>query len=98
MKERDMEKAKTAHLEEIPRLRKIEGQVRGIQRMIQDERYCVDIINQLQSAEAAIKRVEENILERHIKGCVQESFLQGTGEDRVAKIREIVAVLKKVRK
>lgn len=93
-----MKKTGTPHLEEISRLRKIEGQVRGIQRMIEERRYCVDILTQLASARAALRRVEERVLERHLRGCVQESFDTGSAEDRRAKIREIIEVLRLIRR
>ena len=88
----------TTHFEEIVRLKRIEGQMRGIQRMIQEKRYCIDILTQLSSIVGAIKSVEESILERHIKGCVQQSFTKGSSEDRTKKIDEIIEVLKKFRK
>jgi DNA-binding FrmR family transcriptional regulator len=88
----------TTHFEEIVRLKRIEGQMRGIQRMIQEKRYCIDILTQLSSIVGAIKSVEESILERHIKGCVQQSFKKGSNEDRTKKIDEIIEVLKKFRK
>ena len=77
-----MRKHGTSHLEEIARLRKIEGQVRGILRMIEERRYCVDILTQLASVRGALRRVEERILERHLRGCVQDSFNTGKAEAR----------------
>jgi len=88
----------TFHHEEIPRLKRIEGQVKGIQKMIENERYCIDILTQLSSVQGAIKSVEENILERHLKGCVQHSFSKGNKADRAEKIAEVIDVLKKFRK
>jgi DNA-binding FrmR family transcriptional regulator len=88
----------TTHLEEIIRLKKIEGQIRGVQRMIEDKRYCIDILTQLASISGALKRVEENILERHLKGCVQNSLYKGNKDDRERKIEEVVQILQKFRK
>jgi DNA-binding FrmR family transcriptional regulator len=88
----------TTHEEELTRLRRIEGQIRGIQKMIEEKRYCVDILTQINSVVGAIERVEENILERHLKGCVDYSFDKGTREDRSKKISEIIDVLRKFRK
>lgn len=88
----------TTHLEEIGRLKKIEGQIRGIQRMIEEKRYCVDILIQIASIKGAIKKVEESILERHLRGCVRESFKNGSTEDRTEKINEIIEVLRKSRR
>ena len=88
----------TTHEEELIRLRRIEGQIRGVQKMIEEKRYCVDILTQLSSIVGAIKGVEENILERHLKGCVQHSFIKGKNEDKAKKIDEVIKVLKKFRK
>lgn len=93
-----MAKQLTFHHKEMPRLRRIEGQIRGIQKMIEDERYCIDILTQLSSVQGAIKSVEENILERHLKGCVQHSFTKGNKADKAEKIAEVIDVLKKFRK
>lgn len=58
----------------IKRLKRIEGQVKGIQNMIEDERYCIDILVQVSAAKAAIDKVGKIILENHIKGCITESI------------------------
>jgi DNA-binding FrmR family transcriptional regulator len=88
----------TTHEEELPRLRRIEGQIRGLQKMIEEKRYCVDILTQINSVVGAIERVEENILERHLKGCVDYSFAKGSREDRTKKVDEIIDVLRRFRK
>lgn len=88
----------TTHDEENVRLRRIEGQIRGIQKMIEEKRYCIDILTQLSSIVGAIKSVEENILNRHLKGCVQESLSKRNKGDRTKKIDEVIDVLKKFRK
>ena len=93
-----MNEQKTTHFEDIVRLKRIEGQIRGVQKMIEDKRYCIDILTQLSSVVGAIKGVEQNILERHLKGCVQQSFAKGSKQDRGQKIDEVVDVLKKFRK
>jgi DNA-binding FrmR family transcriptional regulator len=93
-----MNKHTTTHFEDIVRLKRIEGQIRGVQKMIEDKRYCIDILTQLSSVVGAIKGVEESILERHLKGCVQQSFNKGNKQDRTKKIDEVVDVLKKFRK
>ena len=87
-----------SHDVEILRLKKIEGQIRGVQKMIQDRRYCIDILTQLSSVVGAVKSVEESILERHLKGCVQQSFTRGPQNNRQEKIDEVIDVLKKFRK
>ena len=88
----------TTHEAELVRLRRIEGQIRGIQKMIEEKRYCVDILTQISSIVGAIKGVEENILERHLKGCVNQSFTKGSKEDKTKKVDEVIGVLKKFRK
>lgn len=88
----------TTHEAELVRLRRIEGQIRGIQKMIEEKRYCVDILTQISSIVGAIKGVEDNILERHLKGCVHESFTKGSKQDKAQKIDEVIEVLKKFRK
>jgi len=93
-----MKEQKTTHLDEIVPLKRIEGQIRGIQKMIEEKRYCIDILTQLSSVVGAIKRVEENILNRHLRGCVRESFKKGNREDKTNKIDEVIDVLQKFRK
>jgi len=93
-----MEKLKTTHEEELPRLKKIEGQIRGIHRMIEAKKYCVDILNQLSAVSGAIMKVEERILTRHLRGCVQRSLTGEDPEDRDRKIQEIITLIAKFRK
>ena len=88
----------TTHFDEIVPLKRIEGQIRGIQKMIEEKRYCIDILTQISSVSGAIKRVAGNILSRHLKGCVQSSFLGGNRENKEKKINEIIDVLKKFRR
>jgi DNA-binding FrmR family transcriptional regulator len=93
-----MKEQVTTHNEEIVPLKRIEGQIRGIQKMIEEKRYCIDILTQLSSIVGAIRRVEENILNRHLRGCVRESFTKGNKEDKANKIDEVIGVLQKFRK
>ena len=88
----------TTHEAELVRLRRIEGQIRGVQKMIEEKRYCVDILTQLTSIVGAIKSTEENILVRHLKGCVHQSFTKGSKDDKAKKIDEVIEVLKKFRR
>ena len=88
----------TTHDAELVRLRRIEGQIRGVQKMIEEKRYCVDILTQISSIVGAIKSVEENILERHLKGCVNQSFTKGNKDDKAKKMDEIIEVLRKFRR
>ncbi len=90
-----MNDQKTTHEQELIRLRRIEGQIKGVQRMIEQKRYCVDILTQLNSIVGAIRSVEGNILERHLRGCVHQSFAKGSKEDKARKIEEVVDILKR---
>ena len=83
----------TTHDDQITRLRKIEGQIRGVQRMIEEQRYCIDILNQLQAVEAAIKGVEANILRKHLQGCVSSAFRAGSEREQDGKLDEIMELL-----
>jgi DNA-binding FrmR family transcriptional regulator len=87
----------TPQHDELTRLRRIEGQVRGIQRMIQEERYCVDLLTQLRSVQSALQRVNDSILERHLRHCVVDAARSGSEELREARIREVMTVLERGR-
>ena len=69
-----METHHMRHMDQLPRMKRIAGQVVGIQRMIEEGRYCMDILIQLRAVRAALKRVEGNILERHLKHCVAQAI------------------------
>ena len=72
------------------RLRRIEGQVRGLQRMVDEDKYCIDILTQLSSVQAALRAVGMGLLDDHVRHCVRESIEQGSGE---AKIEELMAAV-----
>lgn len=76
----------------VARLRKVEGQVAGIQRMIEDEKYCVDVLLQLGAAQAALGRVADIILESHIATCVTDSMRTGNDVLRAKKVEELMKV------
>lgn len=75
------------------RLRKMEGQIKGIQKMVEDDKYCVDVLNQLYSIIAATQNVAGIILKDHIHGCVKDALKHD--EDGVAKVDELVAVVQR---
>lgn len=79
-----------AHDGELDALARIEGQLRGIQKMIEDRRYCVDILTQTRSIHAALRRVERSILETHLRTCVQRAMCAGDAEEREQKMAEIL--------
>lgn len=62
------------HSENLPRINRIIGQTEGIKKMITEERYCIDIINQIRAARSALKALETNILNKHLMHCVAQSF------------------------
>lgn len=74
------------------RLNRIAGQVQGIQRMVDDDRYCVDILTQIAAARAALGKVSNQVLEAHLDTCVVTSFASGNENDREAKVRELLDV------
>lgn len=80
------------------RLRRIEGQVRGIGRMVDEDRYCIDVLHQLQAVRAALHKVEEEILKDHVHHCVAHAFASGDAVDQHAKIDELVEVVGRLTK
>ena len=83
------------HSVENPRLNRISGQVDGVKKMIEENRYCPDILAQIKAIRSALKSVEANILERHLSGCVKEAIESGTQKQRTQKIEEIKELFKK---
>lgn len=75
------------------RLARIEGQVRGISKMVSDDRYCIDVIRQVQAVKAALAGLEAVILEDHVATCVEEALTGTDVNDRREKVDELVAVL-----
>jgi DNA-binding FrmR family transcriptional regulator len=75
------------------RLRRIEGQVRGLQRMVQEDTYCIDVLTQVNSVTAALRAVGMGLLEDHVRHCVAESIERGTGGE---KIEELMAAVNRL--
>lgn len=75
------------------RLGRIEGQVRGILRMVEEDRYCVDVLTQISAVRAALHKVEEEILRDHVQHCVAHAFQEGDIAEQRTKLDELVAVL-----
>ncbi len=82
-----MQNHSPSHIENMPRLNRIAGQVEGIKKMIEDGRSCTDIISQLRAVRSALKAVESNILHAHLQHCVAQSF--ASEEDKDEKIAEL---------
>ena len=81
------------HQSQIARLRRAEGQIRGVVRLINDGKYCIDILNQLKAAQKALASVEANILETHLESCVTSAIKNS--DDADAKISELTRLLKR---
>src|SRR4249920_3242925 len=84
------QEAKTSCLK---RLNRIEGQVRGLARMVEADRYCIDIVTQISAVRAALRRAEEEILEDHVGHCVEHAITTGDRVDQRKKIAELMDVL-----
>ncbi|WP_029351150.1 metal-sensitive transcriptional regulator [Bosea sp. 117] len=78
------------------RLNRIEGQVRGLSRMVEENRYCIDIVTQVAAVRAALKKVEEEVLRDHVAHCVEHAIRSGDADEQRRKITELVATLGKV--
>lgn len=77
----------------LGRLGRIEGQVRGLARMVAEDRYCIDIVTQISAVRAALRRVEEEILRAHVAHCVDHAIRSGDQADQRRKIAELMDVL-----
>lgn len=82
----------------IKRLRRIEGQVRGIERMIEDERYCIDILQQMQAIKSAFAKVEDAILKDHAATCVEGAIAAGDPNEQRKKFHELVDLFGKLKR
>ena len=75
------------------RLGRIEGQVRGLSKMVEEDRYCIDIVTQIAAVRAALRRVEEEVLRDHVAHCVEHAIASGNKADQREKITELMAVI-----
>ena len=87
-----------AHDKQLVALRRIEGQVRGVQSMIEEKRYCIDILTQLSAVSSAIGSVQDTILNKHLDTCVTKAFVGESKTEKKKKIDEVVKLLKTFRK
>ena len=74
------------------RLRRIEGQVQGLQRMIEGDAYCVDVLLQISAVQGALEQVQKLLLSRHIESCVADALRTGSRSERQQKIEELLEV------
>jgi DNA-binding FrmR family transcriptional regulator len=77
----------------LKRLSRIEGQVRGIARMVDDDRYCIDVVNQISAVRAALARVEDEIIKDHVGHCVEHAIMSGDKTEQRQKVSELVDAL-----
>jgi DNA-binding FrmR family transcriptional regulator len=91
-------KTHPSHKSALDALKRVEGQVRGISRMIEEKRYCVDILTQLSAVTAAIASVQDRILTKHLDSCVTRAFMGESKREKQVKIAEIIILLKRLRK
>ena len=77
----------------LTRLRRIEGQVGGLTRMIEEHRYCVDILTQIHAVRAALHKVEEQVLRDHVAHCVADAFSSGNVVDQQQKVEELIGAI-----
>jgi len=85
--------AKDSKSATLKRLNRIEGQIRGLARMVSDDRYCIDIVTQIAAARAALRRVEEGILREHVAHCIAHAIASGDKADQRRKIAELMDVM-----
>lgn len=83
------QKTKTSCLK---RLGRIEGQVRGIARMVDEDRYCIDVLTQLSAVKAALRRVEDEVLRDHVAHCVEHAIASGDADEQRQKVAELMEV------
>ena len=87
-----------SHLDQLASLRRIEGQVRGIQRMIGKERYCAEILNASAAIRGALRRVEMVIFKDHLNSCIRNAFYGSSKKAKQEKLKEIYQLLENLRK
>lgn len=90
-----MSEAKVA---KINRLNRIAGQVRGVAQMIEDDRYCMDILHQMQAVKSALAKVESQVLKDHAACCVAEAIASGDEDEQREKFEELVVLFEKARR
>jgi DNA-binding FrmR family transcriptional regulator len=81
----------------LKRLKRLEGQVRGIARMVEEDRYCVDVLTQIAAVRAALKGVEKLVIDDHAAHCIEDAVASGDREDQRAKFTELLELLDRAR-
>ena len=98
MKKQKSKPTHATHHEQLNRLRRIEGQIRGLQKLISSETYCIDILGQFKAVHAALRRVESDIMHRHIANCVSHAVQKGSQKEVDKKLEEIMDVVRATQK
>lgn len=81
---------------EIARLRRIEGQARGIIRMLEEDRYCIDILQQIAAMEAALRATRVRVLNIHARTCINDAIVAGNSDEQAEKVSELIALFEKM--
>ncbi|MGD9846548.1 MAG: metal-sensitive transcriptional regulator [Variibacter sp.] len=89
---------KDAKIACVKRLSRIEGQVRGLARMVEEDRYCIDIVTQLGAVSAALRKVEEQVLRDHVAHCVEHAIASGDKHEQRQKVAELMEVLERAKR
>lgn len=89
----DTEKTKVAN-----RLRRIQGQIGGIEKMIQEDRYCIDILTQISAVVSALRGVEDRVMQNHLNTCVADAMRSEDSREQQEKVDEVLSVITKFRK
>jgi DNA-binding FrmR family transcriptional regulator len=79
----------------LKRLQRIEGQVRGLSRMVESDRYCIDVVTQISAVRAALRRAEEEVLKDHVAHCVEHAISSGDKREQRRKVAELIEVLER---
>jgi DNA-binding FrmR family transcriptional regulator len=79
----------------LKRLNRIEGQVRGVTRMIEEDRYCIDVLTQTQAIRAALVRVESQVLKEHMEHCIEGAIVSGNAGEQRKKAAELIELLER---
>jgi DNA-binding FrmR family transcriptional regulator len=81
----------------LNRLNRVEGQVRGIARMVEDDRYCIDVLTQIQAVRAALAKVEREMLKAHLDHCIESAIVGGDADEQRQKATELITLLDRAR-
>ena len=90
-----MNKKGTSHITNLPRIKRIEGQVKGIRKMVEEKRYCVDILTQIKAVRSALKGLENKILEEHLNHCVHKAVSSQNSKESKKVVEELLVLIRK---